>query len=72
MKSARPPQPDPDGTPSEPLLDRQNVLQLFHISVRTLQKWRSKHILPYIRIGNKIYYRQSDIDDMLEKNRRGT
>jgi len=55
---------------SETLLDRQDLLQLFHISVRTLQNWRTKGILPYSKIRNKIYYRQSDVDEMLQKHRQ--
>lgn len=53
----------------EKLFDRQDLLQMFHISVRTLQYWRSKGILSYSKIGNKIYYRQRDVEQVLKKNR---
>ena len=54
---------------TEKLLDRQDILQMLHISVRTLQYWRTKGILPYSKIGNKIFYRQSDVEEMLRKNK---
>ena len=49
--------------------DCQDVLQQLHISKRTLQKWRSNGIIPYSRIGRKIYYLKSDILEMLQKRK---
>ena len=49
-------------------LDKQDILQRMHISERTLQKWRTKKILPYSKIGGKIYYREKDVTALLEKN----
>ncbi|MEO8402994.1 MAG: helix-turn-helix domain-containing protein [Chitinophagaceae bacterium] len=49
-------------------LDKQDVLTLMHISASTLQVWRSKKILPFARIGAKIYYRKSDLLKLLEES----
>ena len=38
-------------------VDSQDVMQKFHISVRTLQSWRTNRLLPYSRIRGKIYFR---------------
>ncbi len=43
----------------EEWIDSQDVMQALHISPRTLQTLRSNGILPYSRIGNKIYYLQN-------------
>ena len=51
------------------LLDMADLLQLFKISRRTAFTWRNNHILPYHYIGNRIYFRLSDIEIMLEKHR---
>lgn len=59
---------DPESSGGK-LLDRQDLLLLFHISVRTLQYWRSKGILPYSKIGAKIYYRQKDVEELVSSNR---
>ena len=49
----------------EDWIDNQDVMQLLHISVRTLQTLRSNGTLPYSRINNKIYYRRQDIQRIL-------
>ena len=51
-------------------LDSQDILLSLHISERTLRRWRSKHLLPFSRIGGKIYYRETDLLALLEKNVR--
>ena len=48
-------------------IDSQDVMQKLHVSVRTLQSWRTNGLLPYSRINNKIYYRKSDILTLLNK-----
>ena len=45
----------------ESWIDGQVVMQTLHISPRTLQTLRTNGILPFSRIGNKIYYRKQDI-----------
>jgi|WetSurMetagenome_2_1015567.scaffolds.fasta_scaffold15477_5 hypothetical protein len=52
----------------EDWLDNQDVMQVLHISPRTLQTLRSNGILPFSRIGNKLYYRRFDIQKLLSNN----
>lgn len=40
------------------------------VSRCTLQEYRNNGILPYYQIGGKILYRESDIEELLEKNRQ--
>lgn len=61
------PQPA-SATVKEIWLDKQEVLQRLHISSRTLQTWRSKKLLNYSKIGGKIFYRESDLQKLLEEN----
>jgi hypothetical protein len=61
----------PDLSKADVWVDKQEILMRLHISNRTLQTWRSKGILPYTRIGAKIYYRESDITDLLKMNSQG-
>jgi len=49
-------------------LSGENVCKLLHISKRTLQQYRDDNILPYIQIGGKIIYKESDILTILEQN----
>jgi len=55
-------------TPLEAWLDNQDVMQLLHISPRTLQTLRSNGTLPFSRIGNKLFYRRADIQQILKDN----
>ena len=49
-------------------IDGQIVMQVLHISPRTLQTLRSNGTLPFSRIDNKLYYRKQDIIKMLAAN----
>jgi hypothetical protein len=50
------------------LLDNSQFLDLMGISVKTAQNWRDANLVNYSQIGNKIYYRISDIQELLERN----
>lgn len=52
-------------------IDSQDVMQKLHISIRTMQDWRTNGLLPYSRIRGKIYYRKSDILTILQRNYNG-
>ena len=49
-------------------LSGEDVCKLLHISKPTLQQYRDDKILPYIQIGDKIIYKQSDLLAVLEQN----
>jgi len=52
----------------EDWLDNQDVMLALHISPRTLQTLRSNGILPFSRIGNKLFYRRQDVIKILSDN----
>ena len=49
-------------------LSGEDVCKLLHISKRTLQQYRDDNVLPFIQIGGKIIYKETDIMTVLEKN----
>lgn len=49
----------------EQLLDNQDVLRLLKISSRTLQRYRSDEKLPYYTISGKLYYKLSDVHQLI-------
>ncbi|MGX1752862.1 helix-turn-helix domain-containing protein [Sphingobacterium sp. NPDC055346] len=49
-------------------LSGEEVCKLLHISKRTLQQYRDDQILPYIQIGGKIIYKETDLMNVLEQN----
>ena len=53
---------------NENWIDGQDVLQLLHISQRTLQTLRDNGTLPFSKLNGKFYYKLSDIEHLLESN----
>lgn len=49
----------------EELLDNQDLLQLLKISNRSLQRYRSNGKLPYYSISGKIYYKRSNVEQVI-------
>lgn len=54
--------------PEDVFYNNQEFMKLMDISKRTAQDWRDKKIIGYFQIGNKIYYRLSDIKALLNEN----
>ncbi|AZQ44108.1 helix-turn-helix domain-containing protein [Nonlabens ponticola] len=52
------------------LIDNADFLQLMNISSSTAQNWRNKGIIAYSQIENKIYYKVSDIETLLDLHYR--
>lgn len=50
---------------SEKWLDSSEVLSVLKISSRTLQNYRDQRLIPFSKIGSKIYYKASDIEQYL-------
>ncbi len=54
--------------PEDVFFDNQEFMQLMNISKRTAQEWRNKKVIEFSQVGNKIYYRLSDIQKLLNNN----
>ena len=54
--------------PKDLFLDNQEFLQLMNISKRTAQTWRDEGIISFSQVGSKIYYRMSDVQNLLDSN----
>jgi ABC-type polysaccharide/polyol phosphate transport system ATPase subunit len=54
--------------PEDVFFDNQEFMLLMNISKRTAQEWRNKKIIEFSQVGNKIYYRLSDIQKLLNNN----
>ena len=52
------------------LLDNQDVLQLLKISSRSLQRYRTDKKLPYYTISGKLYYKLSDVHQLIRESLR--
>jgi hypothetical protein len=49
----------------EKLLDNQDLCLMLHICKRTLQRYRSEAGLPFLKYGQKIYYKVSDVREFV-------
>jgi hypothetical protein len=54
--------------PEDVFFDNQEFMKLMNISKRTAQEWRNRDIIKFSQVGNKIYYRLSDIKRLLNNN----
>jgi hypothetical protein len=52
----------------ETFLDNQEFLQLMKISKRTAQTWRDEGKISFSQVGNKIYYKLTDVDKLLHEH----
>ena len=56
-----------------PLLDGERYLtdkevaQILKVSKRTLQEYRNEGVLPYVLLGGKVLYRESDLEALLQE-----
>ncbi len=52
----------------EQLLDNQDLMLLLKVSPRTLQRYRAKGILPYIKLDDgRCYYKVTDVHKLLRE-----
>lgn len=54
--------------PKEVIYDSADILKILNISKSTLQRMRDEGLIGYSQIQGKFYYRQSDINEMLDKH----
>ena len=54
--------------PKDKWLDNQELMQLLKISKRTAQHYRDSGLISFSQVGNKIYYKHSDVEDLLKNH----
>jgi hypothetical protein len=52
----------------ETFLDNQEFLLLLKISKRTAQTWRDEGRISFSQVGNKIYYKLSDVEKLMQEH----
>jgi hypothetical protein len=51
----------------EVLLDNEEIMRRFKIADSTTKEWRKKGLLPYQKIGGKVFYHKADIESLIKK-----
>lgn len=54
--------------PEESFIDNQEFLLKMKISKRTAQTWRDEGKISFSQVGNKIYYKVADVEELLNKH----
>ena len=54
--------------PKEKWLDNQELMLLLKISKRTAQHYRDTGLIFFSQVGNKIYYKLSDVEELLKSH----
>ena len=49
-------------------VDNVDFIKLMNISKRTAQAWRDEGKISFSQVGGKIYYKMSDVQEMLKHN----
>lgn len=57
--------------PKEPTkyLTRAEVCDMLHIDLSTLHRWRKEGTLIAYGMGNRIYFKRNEIDELINQNR---
>lgn len=50
------------------LFDNQDLCQLLNVDKRTLQRYRSKGTLKYVRLGGKTFYTAKDVNEFIKQH----
>lgn len=50
-------------------LTRSEVCKLLKIDVSTLHRWRKDGTIPSFGMGNRVYFKRSEIDQLINKNK---
>lgn len=53
----------------EELMTRKEVCDLFQIDLSTLHRWRKEEKMPSYGIGNRVYFKRSEVEAMLTENK---
>ena len=57
-------------TPLSEWHDNYEVMEMFHISARTLQTLRSHGKLPFAKMGGRCYYKERDLQRLMDESYR--
>lgn len=53
---------------SNELVDNATAAKMLNLSTRTLSTLRAKKVLKFSRVGRKIFYKVSEINELIERN----
>lgn len=61
---------DISSPPNHIILTNKELCAMLKVSSKTVQKWRDNSLISYSKIGREIFYRLSDVLDMLDQHKQ--
>lgn len=55
----------------EEYVDIETICQTFKISKKTLRRYRMQGLIPFYKIGGKVYFQESEVKEALKKHYYG-
>jgi predicted DNA-binding transcriptional regulator AlpA len=55
----------------EDLLKTRDVCQIGQVCPRTVDYWREKNLLPYVKLGGAVRFLRSDVEQFIRSHRVG-
>ena len=53
---------------TETYLNNKQFMEMLDVSLRTAQTWRDEGKITFSQVGNKIYYKLADVEELLQKH----
>ena len=53
---------------TETYLNNKQFMEMLGVSLRTAQSWRDEGKITFSQVGNKIYYKLSDVEKLLQEH----
>jgi excisionase family DNA binding protein len=60
----------PPGNPSDVMLNKRELAERLKMTVRTVENWQRRGVLPYVKVGKVVLFHWPDVVDFLKRNFR--
>jgi predicted site-specific integrase-resolvase len=60
-----------DRREEDKLLTTNDVIQLFNVSRVTIHNWKKSGLLPFFKMGNRVYFNEYEVRRVIEEKQSG-
>jgi hypothetical protein len=57
-------------TPSDDLLNIEDIQKIFNVSKVTVHKWKKKGLIPFYKMNRKVYFKKSEVISSMSHKKR--
>lgn len=57
-------------TPSDDLLNIEDIQKIFNVSKVTVHKWKKKGLIPFYKMNRKVYFKKSEVISSMNHKKR--